>query len=169
MTNLNIKIFLLCPIPNDQKPINEYIGLRENTITNLLTLPIDRYKKKIITLFGALLIFFSFISLIFVQNNLIISDWFFNNFLLTFIFLNLFFILIFFRWTQLEEKLKISRLFYEEASWYDGQIWEKPVSIMKNDRLLASQKIKPLLNRNLLTICYLNSFLGLLLFFLVLF
>ena len=41
--NLNIKIFLLCPIPDDQKPINEYINLKENDFTNLMLLS----KKKL--------------------------------------------------------------------------------------------------------------------------
>ena len=34
----NIKIFLLCPVPEDQKPINVYIGLKENVLTNWTTL-----------------------------------------------------------------------------------------------------------------------------------
>ncbi len=29
---LDIKIFLLCPIPEDQKPINEYIDFKENIL-----------------------------------------------------------------------------------------------------------------------------------------
>ena len=28
--NTKLKFFLLCPVPEDQKPINEYIGLKEN-------------------------------------------------------------------------------------------------------------------------------------------
>jgi len=36
--NANIKIFLLCPIPENQKPINEYLSLKENKLNewNLL-------------------------------------------------------------------------------------------------------------------------------------
>jgi len=41
--NSNIKLFLLCPVPEDQKPINEYIGLKENPLTNWTTLS----KKKL--------------------------------------------------------------------------------------------------------------------------
>jgi hypothetical protein len=26
------------------------------------------------------------------------------------------------------------KLVYEEGSWYDGQIWEKPILLLKNDR-----------------------------------
>ena len=45
--NLNIKIFLLCPIPDDQKPINEYINLKENDFTNLMLLSKKNYFSKI--------------------------------------------------------------------------------------------------------------------------
>ena len=41
--NFNIKIFLLCPIPEEQKPINEYIALKENNLTNWITLPKKQY------------------------------------------------------------------------------------------------------------------------------
>ena len=41
--NFNIKIFLLCPIPEEQKPINEYISLKENSLTNWITLTKKEY------------------------------------------------------------------------------------------------------------------------------
>jgi hypothetical protein len=34
-----IKIFFLCPVPNDQKPINEYIELKENSFINWASNP----------------------------------------------------------------------------------------------------------------------------------
>ena len=48
---LNIKIFLLCPIPDDQKPINEYINLKENDFTNLMLLSRKNYFSKILQTF----------------------------------------------------------------------------------------------------------------------
>eukprot|EP01041_Mallomonas_annulata_P000004 gene4-5_t len=60
----------------------------------------------------------------------------------------LFFILtIFFTWNQLKKRFNKPRLFYEEASWYDGQFWEKPFSILKNDRFLSTQQIQPFLEK----------------------
>ena len=49
--NTNIKIFLLCPVPDDQKPINEYIGLKENQLTNWTTLSKKKLSKKDFTTF----------------------------------------------------------------------------------------------------------------------
>ena len=87
----------------------------------------------------------------------------------SFISLNLLFfliVLIFSRWKQIEKDFNEPRLFYEEASWYDGQIWEKPFSILKNDKLISTQKIKPILERISRTIFTILSWnLGLFLLF----
>ena len=56
-------------------------------------------------------------------------------------FLILNFSINFSRWSQLLKRLRNSRLFYEEGSWYDGQYWEKPLELIKNDKLLTSQKL----------------------------
>jgi hypothetical protein len=177
--NSNIKIFLLCPVPEEQKPINEYIGLKENSLTNWTTLSKRNYQKKIISFFFFL---FCFISLIRVQDlqdlqeffqSLFISDsvgqqtfsfpeppiflfffqWELTNFILVLIFIMFLMIINYIRWKQIQIRFNNPRLFYEEASWYDGQIWEKPFSIIKNDRLVSTQKIQPILDRIVKTIC----------------
>ena len=53
----------------------------------------------------------------------------------------------FFRWNQLKKRFQTSRFFYEEASWYDGQFWEKPVFLLKNDRFVSTQQIRPFLEK----------------------
>ena len=50
--NTNIKIFLLCPVPDDQKPINEYIGLKENPVTNWTMLAKKNYDAKLFQIVG---------------------------------------------------------------------------------------------------------------------
>lgn len=58
---------------------------------------------------------------------------------------------------------------YEETGWYDGEIWVKTPELLARDRLLASYKVKPALNRLKLTLIGLGLSLGvssLLLFFL---
>ena len=148
--NLKIKIFLLCPIPEDQKPINQYINLKEDNITNLINLE----QKNFLFLF---LSFFFFISLIRFENfNLINNKFFFYlvNSEISLLFLFLIYFSIYFRLKDLETKFNKSTLFYEEASWYDGQIWNKPLSILKNDRLLKIKEINPLVNKNLIILIY---------------
>jgi hypothetical protein len=119
----SIKIFLLCPIPDDQKPMNEYINLKKYLV--------EKSKKSISSSF----------------------DNFTND--LKQIFIN-FFLLI--RWKEIEKRLSLPSILYEEGSWYDSQIWEKPFSMIKNDRLISTQTVKPVLKK---TILFLNCALGL--------
>jgi cadmium resistance protein CadD (predicted permease) len=145
--NSNIKIFLLCPVPEEQKPINGYIGLKENQLTNWTTLSKRNYEKKLLSLFSFFFFLVSFFRISSFSDNRYIFDWFLITFSLSLTLLFFLVLLIFFRWKQIEKDFNQPRLFYEEASWYDGQIWEKPFSILKNDKLISTQKIKPILQR----------------------
>ena len=63
----------------------------------------------------------------------------------TLVIIQFFLLVILIRWITINEKFQNSRLIYEEASWYDGQIWEKPFFLIKNDKLISTQKIEPIL------------------------
>jgi hypothetical protein len=145
--NSNIKIFLLCPVPEEQKPINGYIGLKENQLTNWTTLSKKNYEKKLLSLFSFFFFLVSFFRISSFSDSRYIFDWFLITFSFSLTLLFFLILLIFFRWKQIEKDFNQPRLFYEEASWYDGQIWEKPFSILKNDKLISTQKIKPILQR----------------------
>lgn len=145
--NSNIKIFLLCPVPEEQKPINGYIGLKENQLTNWTTLSKKNYEKKLFSLFSFFFFLVSFFRVSSFSDTRYLFDWFLITFSLSLTLLFFLVLLIFFRWKQIEKDFNQPRLFYEEASWYDGQIWEKPFSILKNDKLISTQKIKPILER----------------------
>jgi hypothetical protein len=152
--NLNIKIFLLCPIPDDQKPINEYINLKENDFTNLMLLSNKNYLSKIFMNFLVAFGLSTPISFLFKVNNQLFL---FNSFYsISFLIIN--FLINLSRWSQLLKRFRSSRLFYEEGSWYDGQYWEKPIELIKNDKLLTSQKIKPILKRIIKTLLILITF-----------
>ena len=84
--------------------------------------------------------------------NFLYNSFYSTSFLILNFFINLS------RWSQLLKRFRSSRLFYEEGSWYDGQYWEKPLELIKNDKLLTSQKIKPILKRIIKTLIVLLSF-----------
>lgn len=159
MINSNIKIYLFCPIPEDQKPINEYIELKENFITSWACLRSEKYKSKLISIFLSIFLFFLLLQFLSVdlpfqkawfEKNLsfdfVLKKLIFNLFesLIAYI---LFLIVNFFRWKEMNNRFKNACLFYEEGSWYDGKLWEKPFPLIKNDNLLSIQKIEPILIR----------------------
>ncbi len=139
-----LKLILLCPVPEDQKPISEYIGLKENPLTNWTTLSTKNYNAKIFSLFTSI---FMLLSLLTFQSQKFWGDWIFSNIVLSLNMLLILYLVVIWRWNEVKKRLNQARLFYEEASWYDGQIWEKPFIILKNDRLLVSQKLNPVLRR----------------------
>lgn len=157
--NTNIKIFLLCPVPDDQKPINEYIGLKENSLTNWTTLAKKNYDAKLFQIVGYNFLFLSLITGTSVINDFtLVSDWILNNLFISTTLLLLLLVIIVFRWKQNQKQFNQTRLFYEEGSWYDGQIWEKPLSLVKNDKLISTQKIEPILQRLYKTISIIGFF-----------
>ena len=154
-----LKLILLCPVPEDQKPISEYIGLKENPLTNWTTLATKNYNAKLFSLFTSVFILLSILTF---QDREFLGDWILSNLVISLnIILTLYFVIIW-RWNEVKKRLNQARLFYEEASWYDGQIWEKPFIILKNDRLLVSQKLEPVLRRltnTLVSLVYLDILL----------
>ena len=163
--SFNIKIFLFCPIPDGQKPINEYINYKQNFLTNLINSP-EKEKNFIKWYFS---IFF-FVFLLLFLSHFIFSPiiFFFQNFFLTNIIVLIFYFINFVKWKNLQKRFQESRIIYEEGSWYDSQIWEKPFLLIKNDKLIESQKIQPIIQeifRNFLTLIYINIFLLTILFF----
>jgi hypothetical protein len=154
--NLNIKIFLLCPIPEDQKPINQYIRFKENSFFNLPTFPKSILKSKLKEFFLKIFFFLGISNLFFFSGDFLTT---FQRILITsfsLFFFSLF--LLFFRWKEIAKLFSTSRIFYEEASWYDGEIWEKPMALIKNDKLLERQKIKPILKKIKYSILFLIFF-----------
>ena len=147
-----LKLILLCPVPEDQKPISEYIGLKENPLTNWTTLSTKNYNAKLFSLFGTV---FTTLSALTFQEREFLGDWILSNLLISINVILVLYIVIIWRWNEIKKRLNQARLFYEEASWYDGQIWEKPFIILKNDRLLVSQKLEPVLSRLINTLVFL--------------
>jgi hypothetical protein len=163
--NTNIKIFLLCPIPEEQKPINQYIGLKENLLTSWTTLAPKKYQKKIISLYTFLFFLVSSFQFYSFQGVYYLFDWILENCLITTNLILFLFLIILSRWIQIQNQFNKARFFYEETSWYDGQIWEKPLLLIKNDQLISSQKITPIIQRIQKTIFQIFSFSCILLLF----
>lgn len=145
---MNLQIFFFCPVPENQKPFTEFILFQQNSFFSRIFFSKISQKKKI-SLFSFFVFFFSLFRL---------TKVFSNFFFVVDFFLLFFLIFLFFRWSIIEKKFNDSRLVYEEGSWYDGQIWDKPLSLIKNERLISTQILQPFLEK-------LSFFLTFLVFF----
>jgi hypothetical protein len=146
--NFNIKIFLLCPVPEDQKPINQYINMKENNLLNWTMFSFQKYIFQIISGFSFLVPLFLICFLNFTPFSLLEIGKIFA------ISSALFFLLLYLRWSDMNQRLVQARVFYEEASWFDGKIWDKPFFLIKNDKLLSTQKIEPIRQRLFYTLVF---------------
>ncbi|MEX1316260.1 MAG: CGLD27 family protein [Synechococcaceae cyanobacterium] len=50
-------------------------------------------------------------------------------------------------WRTIHQRLMSERVEYEESGWYDGQVWEKPLSWRQQDLLVARHQVRPVLRR----------------------
>jgi hypothetical protein len=50
-------------------------------------------------------------------------------------------------WSYVQRRLVSERVEYEESGWYDGQVWEKPLSWRQQDLLVARHQVMPVLQR----------------------
>ena len=147
---------LYCPVPEEQRPLNEYLSIKNSLFFYWPTLKLHNYIYELIK-FALFILFFS----VFITN----FFYFFFEFPKKFILLNFFIIItseiflllrIYLSWSYIGQKLNNPILEYEESSWYDGQIWVKPIKILKQDRFIYYYKVFPVLKRLKKTIVYLS-------------
>ncbi len=115
-------------IKKEQKPIIQFFDLKKrNDISNNF----ERYAVSLLTYFSlALFTFFE------AKNELYI-------FILLICTLSS---LYFISWRNLLNTFKSSKIYYEESSWFDTKMWEKPIFLLRNDKIFANQKIRKKVN-----------------------
>ena len=148
---------MTCPVPLDQRPLNEFNSIRKSWIISWPLLEKKFFYRKL--LYSWILI--APISLLISYG----SDYLRNNvFELTLVSLTaslLFPILLLSRqwlsWIYIYKRLNSESIEYEESGWYDGQIWEKPIDWRAKDLLIAQHQVKPILNHLKMVIIILSS------------
>lgn len=159
---------LSCPVPKDQRPINEYMKLVQSDFFNWPILTESFLKKKIINLF---FLFFTialpFSSLFINFNKSIIKLLLVNSAVSSFLVI-LIILRLLLGWNYIKQRLNDSKVFYEESSWYDGRIWTKSKSILFQEKLIHMYQVLPIIKKinNILigTCTFLITFLLLLIF-----
>ncbi len=136
----------ICPVPLDQRPLNEFNNIRNSWISSWPLLEKSIFYKKLVYSW----IIVTPISAIISYGSNCLRN---NTVLLTFISLTaslLFPILLLSRqwlsWTYIYKRLNSENIEYEETGWYDGQIWEKPIDWRAKDLLIAQHQIRPILD-----------------------
>ena len=137
---------IICPVPQNQRPINEFNSIRNSWIISWPFLERNIFYRKL--MFSWL--FITPVSLTisygsdYLKNN--IFELIFLSFTASFAFPILILIRQWLSWVYIYKRLNSEKIEYEESGWYDGQTWEKPISWRAKDLLIAQHQIKPILN-----------------------
>jgi uncharacterized membrane protein YbhN (UPF0104 family) len=156
-----------CPVPKEQRPINEYCELIQSTF---FSLPLNKeriFQEKVgRVLFFFFLFFFPF-SFFFDVKNTSFLTLFLLSLVLSLLSLFLVLLRLFLAWNYIEKRLYNPTIFYEESGWYDGRYWIKSKNILVQDRLIHAYQVLPSLKK--LQRCGLWTFFFLLFSFFCLF
>lgn len=136
-----------CPVPIEQRPINEYNSLKESIFFFWTTTSFFSYMKT--TLVYSILIYI--ITNLLVNASISNSESKVNSVLYSTAFgsfvLTLFFLRIYLGWVYVYERLIKSTVTYEESGWYDGQTWIKSPENLIQDKLIAQYQLSSILTR----------------------
>jgi hypothetical protein len=134
----------ICPVPKDQRPINEYLALKTDfgfswTSESQLVYYKTSIQIYLITLLTCLLIFNTgtipfkalFLYSIFGVTSLLF----------------IVYLRIYLGWVYVYTRLMQATVAYEESGWYDGQIWVKTPEVLIKDKLAGQYQVKPILNK----------------------
>ena len=146
----------VCPVPKEQRPLNEYKKIKES---NNFIWCINGKAIYVKSLFYMFISSFILSSLL-----LIVSSFSFTNIKYFFIYslIGAIIIMIFLclrsylGWHYIYNRLMEATVPYEESGWYDGQIWIKPPEVLIQDRLIGTYEIYPGLSRLHLTLTFLS-------------
>jgi len=149
MTKSSVSI---CPVPEEQQPINEYQELQESWFFCWGTLNWIGYLKKLAWVwFWSLLIAGPLASASFAPEKYPIE------FVLctaagASIGIILALLRLYLGWSYVRSRLLSETVVYEESGWYDGQCWAKPEEVRTRDRLIVTYQIEPIFQRLKLTV-----------------
>ena len=137
---------IICPVPANQRPLNEFNSIRNSWIISWPFLKRSLFYRKLVLSW----FFITPISFIisygsdYLRNN--IFDLVFVSFTASLLFPILLLIRQWLSWVYIYNRLNSETIEYEESGWYDGQIWEKPIEWRSKDLLIAQHQVKPILN-----------------------
>ena len=149
----------VCPVPDEQQPLNEYQQLQESWYFGCCTGPLKRYLKVLIGVWSlSWLIFGPMAASSFPPKkdlgHFLLSGSAGATFIVVLVLLRLYL-----GWSYIASRLLSPTVVYEESGWYDGQLWHKTTQMLFRDQLLVTHQVQPILRRLKRTFGILGLFL----------
>lgn len=136
-----------CPVPSEQRPLNEYEALKTSWPFRWVTFSRFAYIRKLLWswAWGWLIagpVTEASFPLATAPFQFFLCGALAASLLVVFMLLRLYL-----GWSYIRTRLEKTTIPYEESGWYDGQTWEKPDAVLTRDRLVVSYQIEPILKR----------------------
>ena len=137
----------ICPVPDDQKPLNEYLALKDAFIFKWGTLAIAPYLRVLGIIWVVLWLISAPIAAVSFAPSRHIGQFLCLGAIGSTLGLLLLLVQMLLGWHYVKERLQSPTVLYEETGWYDGQVWGKPESELQKERLLVTYEVQPVVNK----------------------
>ncbi len=137
----------ICPVPEEQQPINEYQELQESWFFRWVTLDLTSYITKLLCVWGLSWFVWAPVAAVSFAPKKYLVQFILCASAGSGVFLVLTLLRLYLGWSYVRNRLLKETIFYEESGWYDGQTWTKTPEIFTRDRLIVSYQIQPILQR----------------------
>jgi hypothetical protein len=138
---------MTCPVPEEQRPVNEYVALKESFFFRWATLDSFAYAKTLVLIWLAWWIVTGPIASVSFSPGRHLGQFLCLGSMGATIGLALPLLRLLLGWVYIKDRLQSSTVLYEETGWYDGQRWTKPETDLIKERLLVTYEVQPILNK----------------------
>lgn len=136
-----------CPVPDEQRPINEYQDLKESWFFRWATLDRVTYLKPVFILWLMSWLVSAPVAAVSFPPAKHLPQFILLASAGAFVTPGLALLRLYLGWAYVQRRLLDPAIFYEESGWYDGQKWEKPPEVLAQDRLVVNYQVQPILER----------------------
>lgn len=137
----------LCPIPDEQQPLNEYQTLLNSWFYSWAIRPGFSHVKPFVLLWILSWLIVGPVAATSFPISKYPVHFALSGVAGALVLPGLVLVRLYLGWIYVRDRLNREVVSYEESGWYDGQTWAKPPEILQRDRLIVSYEIKPILNR----------------------
>ncbi|NJK67873.1 MAG: CGLD27 family protein [Microcoleus sp. CSU_2_2] len=137
----------ICPVPQEQRPVNEYQELKESWFFSWVSLNWPQYLAKLAWVWGWSCLVSGPVaaasfSPVKYPAQFVLCGAAGASFILGLALLRLYL-----GWFYVRSRLSNPTVVYEESGWYDGQSWSKTPEVLLQDQLIVNYQLEPILNR----------------------
>ncbi|MFN7714083.1 MAG: CGLD27 family protein [Pseudanabaenaceae cyanobacterium] len=138
---------MICPVPEEQQPLNEYRALKDAFFYRWAALDVGQFVRLMVTWWLVLWAIASGLALTSISPlQQPILFWCVGCISATIVLLLPILVMIS-GWWHVQHRLAAPAIVYEESGWYDGQTWQKTPTEFTQDQLVLSYEVTPIVRK----------------------